>query len=106
MRDTQTLHSPAWLRFVCFEGAGLYLAELNTGKRKHRAHMHPALGKYEVFLFDARHAYSANCMACGAPGAELHYSGESDQLYIGDDLEAAAAVFEEAERELRAVAVG
>ena len=98
--DTPTLHSPAWLQFVCFNGKGLNLTDRNLTSETHRIHA-PSAGRYTVVLFDSEKATVSDCDVCGQPLALLEGEGECAILYSGDDAALAQAIFEGVELGLR-----
>lgn len=101
--DTQTLHSPAWLRFVYFDGVGLFLSDASVFNRSHKAHR-IAQGFSEllaVLVFDARNATITDCPDCAEKLCRIVFDGDMAVLYSGDVLAEAEHVFDEHEARLR-----
>ena len=97
--DTQSLYSPAWRRFVCFDGQGLTLVDRKRVSSKHREHS-PAKGRYTVVIFDADQATVRDCDICGERLALLEGVGECVVLLSTDDADEAERTFAAAEQTL------
>lgn len=97
----QTLHSPSWLKFMCHNGRGVFLADRKLFSKKHQACIN--IARYYVVEFSTDDASVEDCAQCGEPLAAFVQQPDFYRLiFYGDDLEWASADYKRAAARIEA----